>query len=176
MKLGRGDVLTWMQREALRVEPNDDGVGVREKQRSKSRRRKDKEAYSWSREAAGKPGMLLMETSMERAGGDPSQNESRWIALKQKAIQVEPLAEDFVDEKPRCRPREVPSPGDADGGQKRTRIRLGADKAIKTGGRSILRSLFGPPILTNMVRAHVVGGIYRSRGRILILYHSGLLA
>ena len=81
MKPARGDVLTWMRREDARMEPEDDGVGVPEKRRSKSRRRKDnvstKECHFWSREAAGKPGVLLMEASIERAGGDPSQNESR---------------------------------------------------------------------------------------------------
>ena len=41
MKLCQGDVLEWMQREALRVEPEDDGVGVLEKQRPKLRRDKD---------------------------------------------------------------------------------------------------------------------------------------
>ena len=63
------------------MEPEDDGVGIPEKQRPKSRGHKDKvstsETHFWSREAAGKPRMLLMEASIERAGGDPSQNESR---------------------------------------------------------------------------------------------------
>ena len=137
MKPGRGDAVA-LRREALRMEPEADGVGVRAKRRSKSRRRKDKASMRvgrpWSREAAEKPGTLLMETLIERAGGGPVPKWiAKWVGLKQKPIQVEPLAECFADEKPRSRPREVAPPGDAEGGKKRTRMWPGADKVIRSG-------------------------------------------